>query len=177
MPGFTKHNASEMGKLSGESRRDIKTTIQTHCQMMADRKKELILGRQNGFTPAKLTDIMDQRYIIRRQKYTPMTHRLYKNAKQNCRKTLTEKSVDIPKYFLQSTNQEYDCKSPLICDNLNQLLMRGWNLWKHDVSQDSFIIGLLDNSLQQNTLQKQHYYSNTQDAFNKLVKHKRVKIH
>ena len=104
------------------------------------------------FIPVKLSDVMDKKYIIRRQKYTQATWQRYKAKKGKYRKWLLKEiekqssigmdakrqmraantNMPVPRHHLRAIKQEWDCDLPRIRDIILNFLKRDWSQWSHD---------------------------------------------
>jgi len=117
------------------------------------------------FIPRKLSEVMDKKYIIRRQKYTKQTFKIYKKTKDKYKKWLKKeienetklgidlknqikhdpmnkgKALILPKYHLRAIHGEWDCDLPRIRDIITNFLDRDWSEWSDDmVSSEQFCI-------------------------------------
>merc|ERR1719384_3045560 len=103
------------------------------------------------FIPAKLSDVMDKKYIIRRQMYTAKTIKRMKDKKIKYRKQLLKdiknetaigkdlslymrmnKTNILPKYHLRCVNKDWDCSLPRIRDLIINFLSRDWMEYSHE---------------------------------------------
>ncbi len=107
----------------------------TNLDIKMKSENDLNIVENNTFILVKLHNIMDKKYIIRRQKYTKETCERYKLTRDKYRKRLQKevknettigmelkremkysKTKSLPKYHLRSINKDWDCDLPRIHD-------------------------------------------------------------
>ena len=109
------------------------------------------------FIESKLSDVMDEKFIIRRQKYTTQTFTKRKEIRNKYKKWLQNQVIKgtkignevkyemnnnlLPKWHLRSINEDWDCGLPRIRDIIISFLSRNWKEWKYDLSHKSIVLG------------------------------------
>merc|ERR1712228_38480 len=136
-----------------ETQNDDDTKKQGDIQKNDDQKVDLSEISKGKFIVAKLTDVMDKRYIIRRQKYTKATYQRMIAKKNRYRQWMMkemknetpigmdikrqcvfseDKQLLLPTYHLRAVKQDWDCDLPRIRDIIQNFLKRDWKQWNDD---------------------------------------------
>eukprot|EP01083_Nonionella_stella_P176698 618932_1 len=159
-----KHAAKAIAKLKKKAAKKLKKKAAKKLKKAKKKEKENISSQiplKEKFIPVQLTDVMDPKFIIRRQKYTKNTYERRRCTIDKYRKWMVKEveresatGVDIklqmaannsdylPKFHLRGVNREWDCDLPRIRDIILAHLGRDWGaLDAGNVSCSLFVIG------------------------------------